>query len=110
VCSSLCVRPCFIPTQDTVYCGVYFMPLLHVVSISLYINSCVTMLRLLCNCVSLSNGRAYKSRVSRRHTSDINVLEILDSDHLPILFHVLDHVRTRDNSAPTEIHTHWKQF
>jgi hypothetical protein len=42
--------------------------------------------------------------------SDVNVLEILDSDHLPILFHMLDHVSTRDISAPIEIHTDWEQF
>jgi hypothetical protein len=37
--------------------------------------------------------------------SEVNVLEILDADHLPILFHMLDHVSTRDISAPREIHT-----
>jgi endonuclease/exonuclease/phosphatase (EEP) superfamily protein YafD len=37
------------------------------------------------------------------HISDVNVLEILDSDHLSILFHMLDHVSTRDNSASMEI-------
>jgi hypothetical protein len=42
--------------------------------------------------------------------SDINILEILDSDHLPILFHMLDHVSTRDNSASIEIQTDWEQF
>jgi endonuclease/exonuclease/phosphatase (EEP) superfamily protein YafD len=42
--------------------------------------------------------------------SDINVLEILDSDHLLILFHMLDHISTRDNSARIEIHTDWEQF
>jgi hypothetical protein len=44
------------------------------------------------------------------HISDVNVLEILDSDYLPILFHMLDHVSTRNNSAPIEIHTDWEQF
>jgi endonuclease/exonuclease/phosphatase (EEP) superfamily protein YafD len=28
--------------------------------------------------------------------SEVNVVEILDSDHLPILFHMLDHVSARD--------------
>jgi endonuclease/exonuclease/phosphatase (EEP) superfamily protein YafD len=42
--------------------------------------------------------------------SDINKLEILESDHLPILYHMLDHVSTRDKSAPIEIHTDWEQF
>jgi hypothetical protein len=42
--------------------------------------------------------------------TDENILEILDSDHLPILFHMLDHVSTRDISAPVEIHTVWEGF
>jgi hypothetical protein len=42
--------------------------------------------------------------------SDVNALEILVSDHLPILFHMLDHVSTRDISAPIEIHTDWERF
>jgi hypothetical protein len=42
--------------------------------------------------------------------SEVNVLEILDSGHLPILFHMLDHVSTRDISAPVEIHTDWERF
>jgi hypothetical protein len=42
--------------------------------------------------------------------SEVNVLEILDSDHLPILFYMLDHVSTRDISAPIEIFTDWERF
>jgi hypothetical protein len=42
--------------------------------------------------------------------SDVNVLEILDLDHLPILFDVLDHFSTRDNSVSIEIHTDWEKF
>jgi hypothetical protein len=42
--------------------------------------------------------------------SDVNILEILDSDHLPILFHMLDHVSIRDISTPVEIHTDWERF
>jgi hypothetical protein len=34
----------------------------------------------------------------------------LNSDHLPILFHVLDHVSARNYSASLEIHTDWEQF
>jgi hypothetical protein len=30
--------------------------------------------------------------------------------HLPILFHILDHVSTRDILAPVEIHTNWERF
>jgi hypothetical protein len=34
--------------------------------------------------------------------SNIIVSDILDSDHLPITFHILDHVRTQNVSAPLE--------
>jgi hypothetical protein len=42
--------------------------------------------------------------------SEVNVLEILESDHLPILFRMLDHVNTRDILAPIEIHTDRERF
>jgi hypothetical protein len=42
--------------------------------------------------------------------SDVNVFEILDSDHVPILFRMLDDVSTRDISAPVEIYTDWERF
>jgi hypothetical protein len=42
--------------------------------------------------------------------SEVNVLEILDSDYLPMLFYMLDHVSTRDISAPIEIFTDWERF
>jgi hypothetical protein len=34
--------------------------------------------------------------------SDVTVSDILDSDHLPIIFHILDHVRTKQSSKPLE--------
>jgi hypothetical protein len=34
--------------------------------------------------------------------SDLTVSDILDSDHLPIMFHILDHVRTKQISEPLE--------
>jgi exonuclease III len=34
--------------------------------------------------------------------SNVIVSDILDSDHLPIIFHILDHVRTHNLSAPAE--------
>jgi hypothetical protein len=42
--------------------------------------------------------------------SEVKVLEILESDHLPILFHMMDHVSTMEISAPDEIHTDWERF
>jgi hypothetical protein len=42
--------------------------------------------------------------------SEINVLEILDSDHLPILFYMLDHVSTKNILASVETFTDWDRF
>jgi hypothetical protein len=42
--------------------------------------------------------------------SDVIVSDILDSDHLPILFYILDHVRTKQISEPFEIFTDWERF
>jgi hypothetical protein len=42
--------------------------------------------------------------------SNVIVSDILDSDHLPIIFHILDHVRTKNVSAPFEKFTDWGRF
>jgi hypothetical protein len=42
--------------------------------------------------------------------SNVNVSGILDSDHLIIIFHILDHVRTKNVSATLEIFTDWERF
>jgi hypothetical protein len=42
--------------------------------------------------------------------SNVIVSGILDSDHLPIIFHILDHVRTKTISAPLEIITDLERF
>jgi hypothetical protein len=42
--------------------------------------------------------------------SNVIVSDILDSDHLPIIFHILDHVRTKNVSAPLEKFTDWERF
>jgi hypothetical protein len=42
--------------------------------------------------------------------SNVIVSDILGSDHLPIIFHILDHVRTKNVSAPTEKFTEWELF
>jgi hypothetical protein len=44
-----------------------------------------------------------------RH-SNLIVSDILDSDHLPITLHILDHVRTQNVSAPLEKFTDWERF
>jgi hypothetical protein len=42
--------------------------------------------------------------------SDVIFSEILESDHLPILFHILDHVKFRNLSEPIEKFTDWERF
>jgi hypothetical protein len=42
--------------------------------------------------------------------SDVTVSDILDSDHLPIVFNLLDHVRTRSPSDPVDKLTDWERF
>jgi hypothetical protein len=42
--------------------------------------------------------------------SDVIVSDILDSDHLPIMFHIPDHVRTKYISKPLEKFTDWELF
>jgi endonuclease/exonuclease/phosphatase family metal-dependent hydrolase len=42
--------------------------------------------------------------------SDVIVSDILDSDHLPIVFHILDHVKIRTLSEPIEKFTDWERI
>jgi hypothetical protein len=42
--------------------------------------------------------------------SEVIVSDILDSDHLPIVFHILDHVKIRNLSDPIEKFTDWDRF
>jgi hypothetical protein len=42
--------------------------------------------------------------------SDVIVSDILDSDHLPIIFHILDNVKIRNLSDPIEKFTDWDLF
>jgi hypothetical protein len=42
--------------------------------------------------------------------SNVIISDILDSDHLPIIFHILDHVRTHNLSAPAEKFTDWERY
>jgi hypothetical protein len=50
--------------------------------------------------------------VVRQNTrvSDVTVSDILDSDHLPIIFHILDYVKIRNLSEPIEKFTDWDRF
>jgi hypothetical protein len=41
---------------------------------------------------------------------NLTVSDILDSDHLPIIFCLLQHVKVRNLSKPIEKLTDWKQF
>jgi hypothetical protein len=57
------------------------------------------------------NGDVLDTVVHRNvRFSDVTVCDILDSDHLPILFHILDHVSSRDILAPVGSHTDWERF
>jgi hypothetical protein len=42
--------------------------------------------------------------------SNVIVSDILDSDHLPIIFHIMDQVKTKTISAPPEKFTDWERF
>jgi endonuclease/exonuclease/phosphatase family metal-dependent hydrolase len=42
--------------------------------------------------------------------SSVAVSDILDSDHLPIIFHILDHVKINNLSEPTKKFTDWGRF
>jgi hypothetical protein len=42
--------------------------------------------------------------------SDVIVSDILDSDHLPIIFHILDHVKIRNLSDHIEKFTDLERF
>jgi hypothetical protein len=63
------------------------------------------------HCTPQGNGDVLDIVVHRNvRLSDVTVSDILDSDHLPIFFHILDHVSARDILAPVESHTDWKRF
>jgi hypothetical protein len=42
--------------------------------------------------------------------SHVIVSDILNSNHLPVVFHILDHVTTKKLLEPFEIITDWKRF
>jgi hypothetical protein len=42
--------------------------------------------------------------------SEVIASDILDSDHLPIIFHLLGHIRSRSLSDPVDKFTDWERF
>jgi hypothetical protein len=42
--------------------------------------------------------------------SEVRVLDIMDSDHLSIMFRILDHIKAREILDPVEIFTDWEWF
>jgi hypothetical protein len=63
------------------------------------------------HCIPQGNGEVLEPVVYRNiRLPDVTVSHILDSDHLPILFHNVDHVSARDILAPVESHTDWERF
>jgi hypothetical protein len=59
---------------------------------------------------SPAGNRDVLSIVVHKNIRLLNVIvsDILDSDHLPILFHILDHVRTTKLSEPLEKYINWE--
>jgi hypothetical protein len=57
------------------------------------------------------NGDAFEIVVHKNvRLSEIIVSHILDSDHLPIVLHLLNRVRTRNLSDPVDKFTDWERF
>jgi hypothetical protein len=42
--------------------------------------------------------------------SDVTVSDILHSDHIPIIFHILDHIKIRNHSEPIKNSQIWMSF
>jgi hypothetical protein len=42
--------------------------------------------------------------------SDVIISDALHSDHLPIIFHIVDHVRIRNRLEPVDNFTDWEMF
>jgi hypothetical protein len=42
--------------------------------------------------------------------SEVRVLDIMDSDHLPIMYCILDHIKAREILDPVEKFTDWERF
>jgi hypothetical protein len=40
----------------------------------------------------------------------VTISDIVDSDHLPIISHILDHIKIRNFSEPIETFTDWEWF
>jgi hypothetical protein len=60
---------------------------------------------------SVGNGDVLDVVVHKNiRISNVTVSDILDSDHPPIIFHILDHVTTQNVSAPLEKFTEWERF
>jgi hypothetical protein len=52
---------------------------------------------------SLLSGDLFNIFVQKNvRVSQVTVSDILGSDHLPTIFHLLDHVRTRNRSDPVD--------
>jgi hypothetical protein len=55
------------------------------------------------------NGDVFDTVVHQNiRLSGVVVSDILDSDHLPVVFHILDHVKTKNLLEPVEKFTDWK--
>jgi hypothetical protein len=60
---------------------------------------------------SLGNGDELDIVVHKNsRLSNVILSDILDSDHLPIIFQILEHLGTKNVSAPLETFTVWERF
>jgi endonuclease/exonuclease/phosphatase family metal-dependent hydrolase len=63
------------------------------------------------NYSSAGNGEAMDIVVHKNvRLSEVIASDILDSDHLPIVFHLLDHARTMNLSDTVDNFTDWERF
>jgi hypothetical protein len=52
----------------------------------------------------------YRGDHQNIRVSDVTVCDILDSDHLPVIFHILDHMKIRNLSEPIKKFIYWDRF
>jgi hypothetical protein len=85
--------------------GVKLLNLLHINEFEISAPQCPT------HYSSVGNGDVLSIVVHKNvWLSEVIVADILDSDHLPIIFHLLDQAGTRNLSQPADKFTDWECF
>jgi hypothetical protein len=85
--------------------GMKLLNLLHINEFEISASQCPTHYSLVGNGYVLGIVEQKNVRLS-----EVIVCDILDSGHLPIVFHLLDHVRTRNLWDLVDKFTDWGQF